>query len=90
MVPYLHAFIKRPFEKLHYVVCAINMNQGEDVSYRPGENGSDTKYKFIRLARTCGVYKVFLAGKSPNIQSYMVYSYGFDQPYVYCILYQNG
>jgi hypothetical protein len=30
-----------------------------------------------------GVYTVFLAGKSPNIRSYMVYTYGSGQPYSY-------
>jgi len=29
----------------------------------------------------CGVYSVFLAGKIPNIRSYMVHVYGSGQPY---------
>ena len=28
------------------------------------------------------IYSVFLAGKSPNIRSYMVHIYGSGQPYV--------
>ena len=32
-----------------------------------------------------GVYKVLLAGKSPNVRSYTVYIYGFGQHYVFCI-----
>jgi len=35
-----------------------------------------------------GVYTVFLAGKSPNIQSYTVYIYGSGQPYV-CLLHSH-
>jgi len=30
-----------------------------------------------------GVYTVFLAGKPPNIRSYMVYIYGSGQPYTH-------
>jgi len=32
-----------------------------------------------------GVYTAFLAGKSPNVRSYMVYVYGSGQPYVYTV-----
>jgi len=38
----------------------------------------------LGLARTIyiyGVYRVFLAGKPPNIRSYTVHIYGFGQPY---------
>jgi len=41
------------------------------------------KWGICRLARTIhidGVYTVFLAGKSPNIRSYMVYTYSSGKP----------
>ena len=37
-----------------------------------------------------GVYTVFLAGKSPNIRSYTVYTYGSGQPYKYIFVRVHG
>jgi len=43
------------------------------IMFRVGQNHTYIIY---------GVYTVFLAGKSPNIRSYMVYVYGPGQPYL--------
>jgi hypothetical protein len=66
------------FNKCNYCACSVAVASaylcviGQD----PHIQGWPEPYIY-------GVYTVFLAGKSPNIRSYTVYTYSYGQPYSY-------
>ena len=76
------------FVQVPMCVCLVRGGEGGGgLVWRGIRNTMDMYTKYIGLARIAyiyNVYKVFLAGKSPNIRSHTVYVYSFGQPYKRC------
>ena len=66
-----HIYLRCIYDILGREIINFTVINGADIRFWP------TLYIY-------SVYMIFMAGKSPNVRSYMVHLYGCGQPYICC------